>query len=215
VRANDGAGLATGTLTVSLDRRTLLPLEVREVRGRRRSGTRYSYSRVRARLPDRVFAAPRLRPRPERVDYGFRRAAPAHASGPLSYVPLLPDALPRGYKLAVSGWAPRGQRTGAEGSIAPHRELFAAVYRRGFERIDVTQRLARRGGWPDSPFGAECIFHFRERTRVGNVAAWYGAGPETTPHLYWRAGRLLHTVSGPYPKETLVRIAESLRPLGS
>lgn len=215
VRANDCAGLRAGTLSVWLDRRTLLPLEVREIRGGRRSGTRYTYSRVRATLPNSVFAPPRLRERRERVDQGFRRTAPAHASGPLSYVPLLPDALPRGYQLAVSGWAPRAARTGAEGLIARHRELFAAVYRRGFERIDVTQRLSGGRNWPDSPFGAECVFHFRERARVNGAAAVYGAGPETTPHLYWRAGRLLHTVSGPYPKSTLVRIAESLRPLGS
>lgn len=215
VRANDCAGLRAGTLTVWLDPRTLLPLEVREVRGRRRFGARYTYSRLRAPLPPTVFAAPRLRPRHERTNEGFRRTAPARASGPLSYLPLLPAALPPDYRLAVSGWAPRGARTGPEGSIAPHRELFAAVFRRGFERIDVTQRLARAGGWPGDPFGAECVFVSRERTRVGTAVAWYGAGPETTPHLYWRSGRLLHTVSGPYPKATLVAIAESLRPLGS
>jgi hypothetical protein len=216
VRANECAGLRAGTLSVWLDRRTLLPLQVQDVRGSRRSGTRYTYSKVRAPLAAGVLAAPRVRQGHERIDYGFRRTSPAVASGPLSYVPLMPTALPPGFELAVSGWARRGSRTGPEGSIAPHRELFAAVFRRGFERIDITQRLAAgSGGWPVSPFGAECVFHFRERARVGAAAASYGAGPQTVPHLYWRSGRLLHTISGPYPKATLVRIAESLRPLGS
>jgi anti-sigma factor RsiW len=47
------------------------------------------------------------------------------------------------------------------------------------------------------------------------VAARYGAGPGITPHLYWRAGGLLYTVSGPFPKGDLVAIAESLAPLAS
>jgi hypothetical protein len=216
VRANECAGLGPGTLSVWLDRRTLLPLQVQDVRGGRRFGTRYTLSRVRARLPNSVFAPPRVERGAQRVDQGFRRTSPAAASGPLSYVPLMPTALPRGYELAVSGWARRGSRLGPEGSIAPHRDLFAAVFRRGFERIEITQRLASgSGGWPVSPFGAECVFHFTERARVGGAAATYGAGPQTVPHLYWRSGRLLHTISGAYPKATLVAIAESLRPLGS
>jgi hypothetical protein len=215
LRANDCAGLAAGTISVWLDRRTLLPLRTLEIRGSRRFVGQYSYNRIGRALPNRDFAAPRLRAGFERVDQGFRRTAPAHASGPLPYTPLLPARLPPGYRLAVSGWAPRGSRTGPEGSIAPHRQVFAAVYRRGLERIDVTQRLAAGRDWPDDPFGGECTFMFRERARVGARAAGYGAGPETTPHLYWRAGALLHTVSGPYPKSTLVAIAESLHPLGS
>lgn len=215
LRANDCAGLRAGSRTVWLSARTLLPLRVIEARGRSRSTTTYAYARVGRPLPARAFRAPRIRPGHERVDYGFRRAAPAHASGPLPYLPHLPSTLPPGFRLAVSGWAPRAARTGAEGSIAPHRMLFAAVFRRGFERIDVTQRLAGGRGWPGDPFGAECVFSSRERTRVDGVAALFGAGPETVPHLWWRAGNLLHTVSGPYPKSTLVRIAESLRPLGS
>lgn len=215
VRANDCAGLRAGTRTVWLDRRTLLPLRVSEQRGGRRFSTSYAYTRIAAPLPANTFGAPRVRPRHERVNYGFRRTAPAHASGPLSYIPLLPTALPPRFELAVSGWAPRSSRTGAEGSIAPRREVFAAVYRRGFERIDVTQRLAGGRGWPGDPFGAECVFQFEQPARVNGLPARYGAGPDTVPHLYWRAGRLLHTVSGPYPRSTLVDIAQSLRPLGT
>jgi len=47
--------------------------------------------------------------------------------------------------------------------------------------------------------------------RFGGVRATFGEGPEVVPHLYWRDGRVLHTVSGPFAKETLVEVAASLR----
>ena len=129
----------------------------------------------------------------------------------------MPTALPPGFELAVSGWAPRGSRTGPEGSIPPHRELFAAVFRRGFERIDITAAARvgqrRRGRPARSAPNASSTSPSAPASAAS--AATYGAGPQTVPHLYWRSGRLLHTISGPYPKATLVRIAESLRPLGS
>lgn len=43
--------------------------------------------------------------------------------------------------------------------------------------------------------------------------ARYGIGPEIAPHLFWRRGRLLFTVSGPFPKRDLIAIADSLRPI--
>ncbi len=92
-------------------------------------------------------------------------------------------------------------------------ELFAAVYRRGFERIDVTQRLARPRGWLIDPFGAECVFQYSERATIRGARGWYGIGPDTTPHLFWRQGRVLYTVSGPYAKRDLLAIASSLTPV--
>lgn len=48
---------------------------------------------------------------------------------------------------------------------------------------------------------------------VGGVRANYAFGPETGPHLYWREGAVLHTVSGPFPVEDLVAVADSLSPV--
>ena len=90
-------------------------------------------------------------------------------------------------------------------------QLFAAVYRRGFERIDVTQRLAEPRGWSVDPFGAECVFQYSERATIRGARGWYGIGPDTTPHLFWRQGRVLYTVSGPYAKRDLLAIANSLQ----
>ncbi len=211
--ANDCAGRAAARITLSLSRETLLPLRVRE-RVRRDVNTfRWTYSVVNDDLPASEFATPRLGARPFRVDRGFRRTAPASAASRLSYAPKLPTTLPPGFDLAVAGWAPRSERTGAEGSVPRRRELFAAVFRRGFERIDVTQRLAGGRSWEGDPFAVECGSEYAERAMIRGVRGWYGIGPEIPPHLYWRRGRVLYTVSGPFPKRDLLAIARSLAPV--
>ncbi|MFN2470759.1 MAG: hypothetical protein ABR583_07170 [Gaiellaceae bacterium] len=210
LRANDCAGLRGTAATVIIDRPTLLPLGIRSRRGI--TSIDY-YGRINARTPASAFRIPDVG-RAYRRDQGFVRTSPARAAGPLPYVPELPTALPKGFKLAVSGWARRSGRTGPEASNPRYPYLFGAVYRRGWERIDVTQRLAGKQGWLSDPFGIECGFQVGGPVRVGGVQAFYGAGPEIAPHLYWRRGRLLYTVSGPLPKRDLVAIAESLEPLG-
>ena len=214
LRANDCAGLRRGSLEVWLDRETLLPLRVLERRGRRTYRSSFRYTSVGARLPARAFVRPRLGRRPRVSDLGFRRVSPAAAARALSYRPQVPTALPAGFRLAVSGWAPWSARTGPEASNPRYRQLFAAVYRRGFERIDVTQRLAGARGWVSDPFGAECQFQRTERASVRGRRATYGIGTAITPHLYWRDGEVLVTVSGALPKRDLVAIANSLVPVG-
>lgn len=211
LHANDCAGLPRGSATVWLSRATLLPLRLDVRRGPRFSSDGLTYRDVNERLPASDFATPDVGSQPQRRDDGFRRTSVAAARQRLSYRPRVPSALPNGFALAVAGWAPRSGVTGAEGSNPPFRELFAAVYRRGIERIDVTQRLWRPGGWANDPFGGECLFQYTERVPLGRIRATYGIGPETEPHLYWRQGRVLYTVSGPFPRRDLVAIAASLR----
>jgi hypothetical protein len=90
------------------------------------------------------------------------------------------------------------------------RELFSAVYRRGSEEIDLTERLAPAGGWSADPFGDECVRQFTETALIGDASAVYGASAYTTPHR--RSGRVLYTVIGPFPKAQLAVIARSLAP---
>lgn len=207
---NDCAALRGGSATVWLDRATLLPLRLAVRRTNLRADTRAVIRSLNRPVPGSAFASPRLGARPNRLDYGFTRTSPAAAAQRLSYRPLLPRSLPAGFRLSVSGWAPRSGITGAEGSNPRYAQLFGAVYRRGFERIDVTQRLAGQRGWLNDPFGAECQFQFEERANVNGVRARFGTGPATTPHLYWRSGRLLFTVSGPFSKGELLAVAKSL-----
>jgi hypothetical protein len=91
--------------------------------------------------------------------------------------------------------------------------LLAAVYRRGSEQIDLTQRLAPPGGWPADPFAVECVRQHGETARIGAARAVHAASASTTPHVYWRSGRLLYTLSGPFPNAQLAAIARFLRPI--
>jgi hypothetical protein len=212
--AQDCAGLPRGTRTLWLDHSTLLPRRIVDRRGRRPPQTiRVTYTSVNAPLPGSTFMRPRVGTRPHRTNAGFVRATPLTAAARLGYMPKLPSVLPRGFTLALSGWAPLSGRTGPEASNPRYRSLFAAVFRRGAERIDITQRLARPSGWRGDPFGGECAPLVRQVTRVGGVRAFWAAGPTVVPHLYWRAGSILYTVSGPLPRRELVRIAESLTPV--
>jgi hypothetical protein len=213
LRANDCAGLRGGKATLWISPATLLPLRVvEERRGRANQVSRYAYRSLNQDLPASDFATPPLGSRPDRVDHGFSWSSRTEAATHLSYPPELPTALPPGFSLALSGWAPRSGITGPEGSIPAKRELFAAVYRRGFERIDVTQRLAGTRGWTGDPFGGECLFEYTSPVTVRGVQATYGIGAEIEPHLYWRQGNVLYTVSGPFPRRDLVTIANSLAP---
>ena len=210
---NTCAGFGSGTIELVLRRSDLLPVRVLERHGAvvPRNLT-LTYRSVNGAVPAARFVAPGERVA-FRADSRFVRSSPAVAAAHLSYVPLLPGWLPPGFSLSVSGWATRSATTGAEGSIPPMRQLFAAVYRRGSEELALTERLAPTGGWPGDPFGAECVRQFTETARVaGGATATYATSTLTTPHLYWRNGRLLYTLSGPFPKATLAAIARSLAP---
>ena len=210
--ANECAGLRAGRGELWLDASTLMPLRYVERRGRRVLRTTFRYSGINKKHPAGTFRHPRIGARAFVDSQGFVRTTPANAARELSYTPLLPAVVPDGFELVVSGWAPKSGFTGPEAANPIYPELFAAVYRRGYEHVDVSQRKAS-GDWPSDPFGAECSFVFTSKATVAGHDATYGTGPGFEPHLYWSDGQLLHTVSGPYPKRDLVAIAESLAPV--
>ena len=78
----------------------------------------------------------------------------------------------------------------------------------------MTQRLAGTTGWIDDPFGFECGSEQASTVDVGGAKATFASGAEIVPHLYWRSGRVLYTVSGPFPAATLAAVARSLEPVG-
>jgi hypothetical protein len=215
VGANDCAGLRGGTKTIDLDAATLLPVRVQTRRsGARLDTLRLSYAALNAALPARAFRPTGFAgSRVFRSDQGFRRTSPQGAARKLPYVPELPTALPAGFALAVSGWAPESGVTGAEGSIPTRPSLFSAVYARGWERIELTQRRALGGDWPSDPFGGECQRLSSRPVSIEGTPGTFGIGATTGPHLYWREGAVLHTLSGPYPAGVLVAAAASLAPV--
>ncbi len=211
---NDCAGYRAGTKTIDLDAQTLLPLKIVTRRAGARTQTiRLTGLRINPTLPAGTFRPLRPGPRAFRDDKGFRRTSPTVAAQNLPYVPKLPTALPAGFRLVVSGHAPRSGIVGPEASIPARPALFAAVYARGWEQIDVTQRRAVGGDWPGDPFGSECRPLTETAVTIGGLPATYAYGPETVPHLYWRDGGVLHAISGPFPAQDLVAVADSLTPV--
>ena len=208
---NECAGYPRGTETVWLARDTLLPLQIKG----RNETTAVGYRAVNTPIPPALFAPPVVGKHPARFNQGFVRTTPARADAKVSYDAKLPKDLPSGFRLAVSGWAPQSARTGPEASNPRYAQLFAAVYRRGWEHIDVTQRLAGARGWIDDPFGFECGSEQASTVDVDGAKATFASGAEIVPHLYWRSGRVLYTVSGPFPAATLAAVARSLEPVGS
>ena len=212
---NDCAGLRGGVKTINLDAATLLPIRIETRRAGARTETLgFAYLSINRALPARAFRPTGAGGRDIfRADQGFRRTSPGAAARRLPYTPELPTVLPAGFTLAVSGWAPRSGITGAEGSIPARPSLFSAVYARGWERIELTQRRAVGGDWPGDPFGGECQPMSSRAVSIGGVRATFALGPTTGPHLYWREGDVLHTLSGPYPADVLVAAAASLTPV--
>ncbi len=117
----------------------------------------------------------------------------------------LPDAFSEGAALGPH-W-PRG--------VEP--ELLVALRRRLPARLGAHRRDRAAGG-------REGLARrpLRVRVRGGDdldvdvnaAKATFGQGGEIIPHLFWRSGRVLDTVSGPFPAATLAAIARSLKPVG-
>ena len=212
---NKCAALPPRIARVWISSETFLPLRVEErIRstGRVQQGATYTYDQINAPVANKLFLPPPLAARPYRATSRFHRTSVAAAAAKLPYTPQMPSLLPPGFDLAVSGWAPRSGDTGAEASIPPSPWLFGASFRRGQERVDITQRADGRD-WPDDPFGGECQELRTEQVKINGAAATYGIGPTISPHLYWRASKVRYTVSGPFSRDDLVAIASSLQPI--
>lgn len=209
--ANTCRDLPEGTATLWLTKTTLLPKRLEIERDGETTTFTYTFEGFNRSLS--LGAVPKLGSNPERINQGFLRRTPEVAAGPLAFQPRLPATLPTGFKLVASGWASKGARTGAGNANKADTSLFSAVYAKGWERIELTQRVASNGTWARDPFSRLCLGMQVGRTLVNNRGAKYGIGPEIPSHLWWREGSILFTVSGPLPKKDLKVIAESLKPI--
>ena len=208
---NSCRNLPEGTATIWLTKTTLLPKRLEVERDGEITTFTYRFANFNQRLFLRRLGLPVLGPRPQRIDNGFKPRTPAVARGPLALTPRLPTKLPNGFTLVSSGWAPLGARTGVRDINRRNQSLFSAVYMKGWERIEVTQRLVGAAKFRRDPFSESCLRMQAGTTLVGNRGARYGIGTEIPSHLWWRDGPIYFTVSGPYPKRDLKVIAESLQ----
>ncbi|MGH8983706.1 MAG: hypothetical protein ACRDY6_07500, partial [Acidimicrobiia bacterium] len=201
-------------LTVIVDRETGLPVRILGTRrGRFVERTDVRRIAVNDGASEDEF---RLRPPPgaevHRRLEGFRRVTLAEAAAIVGYDPLVPRWLPDGYELVEVAAAERGNNDLGDRWT---RGVISLSYRRGFDQLVVTTRLA--GGdpsrWSDPlDLGLE---EGREPLELsgGALAGSRGElvlGPRELPHL-WTVGegRLL-TVAGHLSRDELLRVAESL-----
>ncbi len=152
-----------------------------------------------------------------RTDAGFRRVPLDRVAGVVGYAPLVPRAMPEGYRLAEVAVARRGGPTGVEGGNPIAAGVVSLAYRRGFDRVIVTTRkvgpdpsrwsdpLASGEGLPDAPTPVTIAGGALDGTRAQLVT-----GPRATPHVWAIDEGLVVTVSGDLDADGLRAVAGSL-----
>jgi outer membrane lipoprotein-sorting protein len=153
--------------------------------------------------------------RVDRMDDGFQRVTLSRAHAIVGYRPLVPSFVPAGFRRDRVAVARR-----ARGTALPSRNVVSISYRRGLQQLVVTTRAVglRPSAWGD-PFQADPGRSPRRvKLRSGALAGHRASvvvDPASTPHLWVLSRTLVVTVAGDLDTEQLVRIAESLHPLGA
>ncbi len=152
-----------------------------------------------------------------RTESGFHRTSLPRVSEAVGYAPLVPDWVPAGYVLSEVAVAHRAQPTGREGSNPASERVVSLSYRRGFDHLVVSTRLARTGQrWSDPLATGEGFVDDPEPLRI-RTGALSGAeaqlliAPRGIPHVWALAESLVVTVSGDLSRSELTRIAGALR----
>lgn len=157
-------------------------------------------------------------------DVGFRRLPLEEAAAAAGYAPLVPSAVPEGYRLAEVAYAERAAGTGSDGNPnRPSRQVISLAFHRGFQRLVVTTRVRGGHAWAD-PHGystdadpdrvpAESV-NLRNGALSGVTAEVVSRTPEAwgRSQLWAMTDRLVVTVGGDVDRDELVAVAESLRP---
>jgi hypothetical protein len=150
-----------------------------------------------------------------RSDDGFRRVPLSSVGGSVGYVPLVPGWVPDGFELAEVAVAQDAGPTGPEAGNPLSRRVVSLSYRRGFEQLVVTSRLAGDGTWDDPVATGEGYLDHPELVTIRDGALAGARGsvvlePRGVPHVWAVADGLVVTVSGSLSRDELVRVAGSL-----
>lgn len=148
-------------------------------------------------------------------DQGFDRVELDDVKAFVGYAPLVPSWLPEGYELADVTAAREGGPTGSEGMNPQASGVVSLVYRRGFDRIVLSTRLAAPGDWSDPLATGEGFVDLPEQIRLergalSGVEANLLIVPLAIPHVWALTDDLLVTVAGDLNRDELLRVAESL-----
>jgi hypothetical protein len=212
-----GAGGSPDHLEIKVDVQTGVPVYARwTVDGKLRRELRItsvdidravSRSRLAVDVPDGVALS--------RSDQGFERVEPDEVEHVVGYAPLVPSWLPDGYELADVTVARRGGPTGSEAMNPQAPDVVSLLYRRGFDRIVLSTRVAVPGDWSD-PLATGEGFVDRpevirlERGALSGVEANLLIVPLAIPHIWALTDELVVTIAGDLDRGELLRVAESL-----
>jgi hypothetical protein len=209
-------------LSITVDQATGIPVRVVEMlHGEARRVLRVEGLRLDAPLPDDAFELPF----PAgvdvfRTDAGFRRTSLPRVARAVGYAPLVPAWVPPGFVLAEVAVARQGQPTGSEAANPPSEDVVSLSFRRGFDQLVVTTRLARPAGadvtWSDPLATGQ---GFVDEPEPVTISAGALAGiradllivPRATPHVWALTDRLVVTVSGDLDRSELLHVTDSLR----
>jgi hypothetical protein len=215
-----GEGWSPNHLVVTVDQETGIPLRTRwTVDGELRRALRIQKVNVnpdvtRGELAVDLPADVRL----TRSDQGFRRVRLEGVEAVVGYAPLVPAWLPDGFEPADVTAAAQGGPTGAEGMNPQAPGVVSISYRRGFDRIVLSTRVAVKptGGavWSDPLATGEGFVDQPEVVRLergvlSGVEASLLIVPLAIPHLWALTDDLVVTVAGDLSREELVRVAGS------
>jgi hypothetical protein len=189
-------------VALTIDRETGFPLRVRStLHGAFRSELQVRDLALDQQLPRDEFVLSFPRGKTVlRSDGGFRRVRLGDAAARVGYRPVVPDTLPRGYRLAETAVARRGH-------------VLSLSYRRGFDQLVVTERV--RGRRRGDPF-AEPGLAVAGRTLRIDAGALRGAtghlviDARSVPHLLVSRRNLLVTIGGDANEFELIQVARSL-----
>jgi hypothetical protein len=201
---------------IIVDRGTGIPVQDRRLHDGRFAGEwRIERLGVDAGTNETFRLQPRKDQQQTRYDMGFRRMSLERAASIAGYEPLVPGWIPPGFELGDVAVARASRPTGDEQNQNPEsRMVVSQRYARGLDQIVVTTRLTGSdpSRWSDPVVGSSVRAREPERIVVAGHRGWLVIDPNSVPHVWAIAGRLVVTIAGNVDGNELTRIAESLEP---
>jgi hypothetical protein len=200
---------------ITVDRETGIPVRDERLRGGKFAGEwRIEGLRVSPAGAKAVF---RLQPGRDQqqttYDMGFRRVSLPDVEAAAGYKPLVPAWVPDGYRLAEVAVASSSRPTGDEQRQNPEsRHVVSLRYDRGLDHLVVTTRLTGpdHSRWGDPLTGSSAQARRPDDVSLAGYEGTLVIDPNSVPHVWAIAGRLVVTIAGNVSAPELRRIASSI-----